>query len=117
MEITEEQVTALMKQLDVESQEILAKLMLKISPDRAIIMIKKWIDCYEADDPIDLMIANTCAEIISKFGTRIIDASKEAQKSELPMRGRDAFAICINVMQEITEKMKLKQAEYENIKH
>jgi len=117
MEITEEQVTSLMKQLDTESQETLAKIMLQLSPNRAINLIKRWVENYEADDPIDTIIANSVAEVICKFGDTLVKASKEAHEKDLQLSGRDAFSLCINVMQEILDKMKTMQAKYVQISH
>ncbi len=117
MEITEEQVTSLMKQLDTESQETLAKIMLQLSPNRAINIIKRWVDNYEYDDPIDSIIANSIAEVICKFGNTLVKATKDAHEKDLQLSGREAFSICIEVMQEITDRMKSMKEKYHEVSH
>jgi hypothetical protein len=117
MEITDEQVTSLMKQLDPESQELLAKIMLQISPNRAITIVKSWIDFYSEEDPIDIIIANTVAEIITKYGRALTNAAKEAGQNNIPFSGQDAFNICVDILQNVVNKMKEKQTEYDSLKH
>ena len=108
IEITGDKLHEIMDGMEPEARRIFEKLLLQASSSMPIKSIKKWLENFEDDCPVDNLIARIVMQVINEVGRQIWDEMKAVKESGAPnYSGHQAAVVAIREVRKIADQLEV----------
>jgi hypothetical protein len=104
--ITSAKMQEIMETLNPEARRVFEKLILQVASQKPLNSIKKFIDNFEEDSPLDNLIARIMVQTIEEVGSAILKDMEFYKNSGISQySGHDAAVIAVREVRKIADTL------------